>query len=556
MSEKNASENGVEKRYEMNSFPHRITDHLILDTNGKKGASISIKPVHHATDKRESSGLRYAYNLEGHAQNGTHGAIQFDYMNENREADQLDSETIPQMNAPYFHGMNTVVETERVPLPVESKGFVHISNREDKRWKEKLMDNYNAEMEKNENTMEDLTLNQINAPYTEYVTEDAFQKIHSEFKGENGKFLAMTAYGAVPLPEEMMKKIPEKFVIKPIIEEREVFVNKQEAITRVSEKEFTQYTHKFSDIDKIIYVDKIKPIDDVTIVEVPFFKYKPIVEEKIVEVPCGIKYVEVPIEIPCRIPPRIVPVGKEHFVERIIEASKPVVQEKIVEVQEVVHKKVPKVVIKEIPYIVPRYVEKIIEVPYKLENQLQNVQGVQMTRIPTPPPLPIPIPENFKSQFANDYYQTTEKPLDDKIETPYGTVENNTFIPNSTYDNSKSSLPKTFYLPQHIKHIKLPYEAEINVSVVENSEIPADAPIINVDRQNSCRYDASPMHGMIGEGTEETNHKELLPSALNPVIEHTNPQMRAVEFRMKQSEPEVLTQGGVVGYSSFENSIK
>jgi hypothetical protein len=65
-----------------------------------------------------------------------------------------------------------------------------------------------------------------------------------------------------------------------------VFVNKQEAITRVSEKEFTQYTHKFSDIDKIIYVDKIKPIDEVTVVEVPFFKYKPIVEEKVVEVPC------------------------------------------------------------------------------------------------------------------------------------------------------------------------------------------------------------------------------------------------------------------------------
>jgi hypothetical protein len=50
--------------------------------------------------------------------------------------------------------------------------------------------------------------------------------------------------------------------------------------------------------------------------------------------------------------------------------------------------------------------------------------------------------------------------------TPYGTVENDTFIPNSIYDSSKPPLPETFYLPNHIKQIKLPYEAEIDVSVV------------------------------------------------------------------------------------------
>jgi hypothetical protein len=58
------------------------------------------------------------------------------------------------------------------------------------------------------------------------------------------------------------------------------------------------------------------------------------------------------------------------------------------------------------------------------------------------------------------------------------------------------------------------------------------------------------------DGSDEITHKEMPPSVLNPVIEHTNPQMRAVEYRIKQSEPEVLTQGGVVGYSSFEKSIK
>jgi hypothetical protein len=39
-----------------------------------------------------------------------------------------------------------------------------------------------------------------------------------------------------------------------------------------------------------------------------------------------------------------------------------------------------------------------------------------MSRIPTPPPLPIPIPDNFRRQFENDFYQMTEKPLNDKIQ--------------------------------------------------------------------------------------------------------------------------------------------
>lgn len=124
------------------------------------------------------------------------------------------------------------------------------------------------------------------------------------------------------------------------IQEREVFVLKQEHCDRVTEREYTQFQHTFIDVPKTLVVDKIKTIDDVQIIEVPHFKYTPVVEDKVVEIPQGIKYVEVPIEIPCRMPPRVVPVPKPHIVERVIETTKPVVQEKVIEIPNVVAKKV------------------------------------------------------------------------------------------------------------------------------------------------------------------------------------------------------------------------
>lgn len=221
----------------------------------------------------------------------------------------------------------------------------------------------------------------------DYISDETFQKMMEDVKTQDGKYLAMTAYGAVPLPEQMVQKIPEKFVTKPLIQEREVFVAKKEHCTRVMERDYTQFEHRFIEVPQSLVVDKIKAIDDVKIIEIPHFKYTPVVEDKIVEIPQGIKYVEVPIEVPCRMPPRVVPVPKPHIVERIIETTKPVVQERIVEVPEVIKKKVPQIVTKEIPYMVPRYVEKVIEVPYQPGQDIPEPQGSQMMFIPQPPKL-------------------------------------------------------------------------------------------------------------------------------------------------------------------------
>lgn len=55
-------------------------------------------------------------------------------------------------------------------------------------------------------------------PLGEYMSDEAFKQLLVDFKGTEGKFLAMTSYGAVPLPDQMLKSIPEKLVSRPIIE--------------------------------------------------------------------------------------------------------------------------------------------------------------------------------------------------------------------------------------------------------------------------------------------------------------------------------------------------
>lgn len=167
---------------------------------------------------------------------------------------------------------------DRLPLQYETQGYVHILPRA-----------------AGAVAREDVVLEQEQAPpQADFVSDEGFEKILSGFKGGDGKFLAMTAYGAVPLPDKMLEAIPDKFVTKPLIQEREVFVLKQEQLRRVTERDYTQFEHRFVDVPQTLSVDKVEAIDNVKIIEVPHFRYKPVVEDKIIEVPQGIKFVEVP----------------------------------------------------------------------------------------------------------------------------------------------------------------------------------------------------------------------------------------------------------------------
>ncbi|CBZ55589.1 putative inner membrane complex protein IMC3 [Neospora caninum Liverpool] len=175
----------------------------------------------------------------------------------------------------------------------------------------------------------------------------------------------MTALGPMPLPAEVRQKIPEKFVAKPIVEEREIYVSKKEVRERTIEVPHVHYEHKFAEIARSLKIKKLVPRVKEVVKEVPREVYKPVIEEKVIEVPQGVKYVEVPVEVPCLYPPKIVPKPKVQVIERIVETIKPVVKEKIVEVPQTVVKQIPKIKTVEVPYYVPRYVEKIIEIPYQ-----------------------------------------------------------------------------------------------------------------------------------------------------------------------------------------------
>ncbi|KYK64335.1 alveolin domain containing intermediate filament IMC3 [Toxoplasma gondii TgCatPRC2] len=175
----------------------------------------------------------------------------------------------------------------------------------------------------------------------------------------------MTALGPMPLPPEVRQKIPEKFVAKPIVEEREIYVSKKEVRERTIEVPHVHYEHKFAEVARSLKIKKLVPRVREVVKEIPREVYKPVIEEKVIEVPQGVKYVEVPVEVPCLYPPKIVPKPKVQVIERIVETIKPVVKEKIVEVPQTVVKQIPKIKTVEVPYYVPRYVEKVIEIPYQ-----------------------------------------------------------------------------------------------------------------------------------------------------------------------------------------------
>lgn len=218
----------------------------------------------------------------------------------------------------------------------------------------------------------------------------------------------MTALGPLPLPEEFINNIPEKFVAKPIIEEREIYVSKKERKQREVEVPHVQYEHTFKNIRKQFQVSKLIPTVSEVVKEVPKEILKPVIEEKIIEVPQGVKYVEVPVEVPCLYPPKIVPKVVTQYVERIVETVKPIVQEKIIEVPQTVIKQIPKIKTVEVPYFVPRYVEKIVEVPFRPNGDMLRLgNNVPFSVSKTLPPLRPTHMMNNQHRDAREMNQTT-----------------------------------------------------------------------------------------------------------------------------------------------------
>eukprot|EP01053_Blabericola_migrator_P008101 Blabericola_migrator_1__8100@NODE_416_length_8706_cov_42_211136_g328_i0_p2_GENE_NODE_416_length_8706_cov_42_211136_g328_i0NODE_416_length_8706_cov_42_211136_g328_i0_p2_ORF_typecomplete_len724_score152_07IMCp/PF12314_8/93IMCp/PF12314_8/0_34IMCp/PF12314_8/0_02_NODE_416_length_8706_cov_42_211136_g328_i014863657 len=351
-------------------------------------------------------------------------------------------------------------------------------------------------------------------PGQQYVTGDQFENFAKNFKREDGRYVAMTAYGAVPVPDDVLKEIPDRFISNPLFESSDTFIPNVSRHDRITEKPYTQHQHSFVEVVKRGNIDKLIPAGEEKKIVIPRYVYKAIVAENVIEVPQGTKYTETPIDVHMRYPPKIVPVRKAIVVQRNIECTKPVVQEKIIEVPKIVKKNVPKTVIKEIPFIVPKYVEKIIEVPFKPGMQLPPPTGEIHTDIPGTP----------MGAFAGGHYTRTPgyggvTPNGARSPMPAGSpmmyqqgegiyfeqgvggtpgVSNMCWLGNSSHSPiqfmgeggigagarlegetlffgpASGNQPQTVYIPPGVKELKFPYEAKIDVSIVQADEVPAN----------------------------------------------------------------------------------
>ncbi|KAK6591011.1 articulin family [Cryptosporidium xiaoi] len=208
-----------------------------------------------------------------------------------------------------------------------------------------------------------------------------------------GQPYVMTSLGPIPLPDNVRNQIPEKFVAAPVLEEREVIVARREVQERIIEVPQIQYEHKFVEVPQKVVVEKIIPIPKDVVREVEIPRYTATVEEKVIEVPQGVKFVEVPVEVPIAYPPRIVPVPKPYIVERTVELSRPVIEERLLEVPQKVYRQVPYYKDVEVPFVVPRYVEKLVEVPFHPGMMYdENILNQSVPPIPPQSQQPFMIP--------------------------------------------------------------------------------------------------------------------------------------------------------------------
>jgi len=339
-------------------------------------------------------------------------------------------------------------------------------------------------------------------------------------------YVAMTAYGAVPVPQETLEQVPRYFYTQPVVQERDVFVTKPEVCERISEKTYTQYEHSFVEIDTKMQVDRLVPQMVKQEVEFPKYVFTEYVEEKVIEIPQGVKYVEVPIEVPMQRPAVIVPVEKQYIVERVVHETKPIVQEKIIEEEEIITKRVPRVIVKELPYVIPRYVEHIVEVPFlpdeKTELPKERSQPSEHVSIPDTITEEIVLPDwsvipesvhketlnrgltpeetstlglSYKTddnsttpQEVRDYLlsknslpsdQTStkvliEKPLIADTDLPSAEINDGTLTYTSSIRNPR---PHTVFTKAGLKKIEIPYECDIQIDIIKG-EPPEDVQLL------------------------------------------------------------------------------
>lgn len=344
----------------------------------------------------------------------------------------------------------------------------------------------------------------------------------------------MTALGPMPLPPEIRRRIPEKFVARPIIEEREIYIAKKEVQERTIEVPHVHYEHKFAEVARSLKIKKIVPTITEVVKEVPREVYKPVIEEKVIEVPQGVKYVEVPVEVPCLYPPKIVPRPKVQVVERVVETIKPVVKEKVIEVPQTVVKQVPKIKTVEVPYYVPRYVEKVIEVPYQPPDAASLppiLSGTLPSGVAAKMPLPFqmgPMPLSSMNSLNLPY----EAKVDVRIsQHPPGDAAQGMERKATTLVSGDGKQP-AIELVEGFKWGK-----------------PPNAPPLGP----SSPFCVPPLGpGGAGEGAAAPDGDPRMRH-MPPLMVTCPPEVGQVNFAGFVAEPDILTRQGVMAYSGFRH---
>ncbi|GAW83591.1 inner membrane complex protein 1h [Plasmodium gonderi] len=393
----------------------------------------------------------------------------------------------------------------------------------------------------------------------------------------------MTALGPLPLPEEFKKNIPEKFVAKPIIEEREIYVSKRERKQREIEIPHVKYEHTFENVKKQLIVNKLVPSVSEVIKEVPKEVLKPVIEEKIIEVPQGVKYVEVPVEVPCLYPPKIIPKVVTQYVERIVETIKPVVQEKIIEVPQTVIKQVPKIKTVEVPYYVPRYVEKIVEVPFKPNGEMPQLG----THIPFPisesfPPLKptqyLNCPENQLNQFSqsnqfsqfdksNQFSQPNQVNQVQAQRSILSQINCFSCPEKNTMNSSEQIFTKSSARPTVLKAINSNASSGTNavnptrnIPMNSNSPFSSDPEFRKHENLYSQIEHLPYIHnlpdGMKWQYPDGTLSSQQIPpnsnTAIPPLVFTCPPEIGRVTCTKKDIQPDILTKTGVYEFDGFK----
>lgn len=371
----------------------------------------------------------------------------------------------------------------------------------------------------------------------------------------------MTALGPLPLPEEFINNIPEKFVAKPIIEEREIYVSKKERKQREVEVPHVQYEHTFKNIRKQFQVSKLIPTVSEVIKEVPKEILKPVIEEKIIEVPQGVKYVEVPVEVPCLYPPKIVPKVVTQYVERIVETVKPIVQEKIIEVPQTVIKQIPKIKTVEVPYFVPRYVEKIVEVPFRPNGDMLRIgTNVPFNISKTLPPLKPTHMMNENHRDAKDMNQTTnfqheeyahmnDMNLHDMGNTmPSINLDANPKINNMSRQNSYLRPVQYGNSFQPMNNSQM--NSNFNPNMFMNSNNTNRENLVSQVENVSNRVNLP--EGMQWGYPEGINKPILSNNQVPPLVITCPPEIGRVTCARKDIQPDILTKGGVFEFEGFK----